>query len=343
MGLWGGLYACWILLFHDHVFTITRTLTVQFCYLLFVAANYYLQLYYAIPRLLHRKRYWAFVVLFPTAIALSALIRTPLAIWLQVHFFRPGAPAPDAATVFRLSFLNIFIWVVFTVAVQQVLEKIAARQYIDAMEKQRIRNELDFLKAQFNPHFLFNSINSIYGHIDRRNGKARSMLLSFSELLRYQLYECNVDKIVIEKEIQYIRNYVALQQERKEESLRVRLDIAEDVRGFTVAPLLLITFVENAFKYVSNNDDRAGEVEISLRRKGAGLLFRVYNTTDEGMAVRGIGIGETGGIGIANARRRLDLQYPDAHELTIADKGDSFEVNLHLTISSHVAKSHYSR
>lgn len=340
IGLWAGLYACWITLFHDHVFTVTRTLTVQFCYLLFVAANYYLQIWYAIPRLLHRKRYLAFVLLFPAAIAVSALLRTPLAIWLQTHFFRPGSPAPDVPAVFRDSFLNIFIWVVFTVAVQQVLEKIAARQYIDAMEKQRIRNELDFLKAQFNPHFLFNSINSIYGHIDRKNGKARNMLLSFSEILRYQLYECNVDKIVIEKEIQYIRNYVALQQERKEENLRVELDIAEDVRGFTVAPLLLITFVENAFKYVSTYEDRLNEVGISLRRKDAGVLFRVFNTTDEGMAPRKI---ENGGIGIANAKRRLDLQYPGAHELSIADRGDSYEVLLHLTLTTHVAQSHYSR
>lgn len=340
IGLWAGLYACWISIFHDHVFTITRTLTVQFCYLLFVAANYYLQVRYAIPRLLHRKRYGAFVLLFPTAIAVSALLRTPLAIWLQVHFFRPGSSAPDAAAVFRDSFLNIFIWVVFTVAVQQVLEKIAFRQYVDAMEKLRIRNELDFLKAQFNPHFLFNSINSIYGHIDRKNGKARSMLLSFSEMLRYQLYECNVDNIVIEKEIQYIRHYVALQQERKEENLRVELEIAEDLHGFTVAPLLLITFVENAFKYVSNYGDRENAVLISLRRKDEGVCFRVFNTTDQDGMRRNI---EQGGIGIANARRRLDLQYPGQHELQIADRGGSYEVLLYLKILSHVTQSHYSR
>ena len=340
IGLWAGLYACWITLFHDHVFTVTRTLTVQFCYLLFVVANYYLQVHYAIPRLLHRKRYLSFVVLFPTAIALSALLRTPLAIWLQVHYFRPGSPAPDAAAVFRDSFLNIFIWTGFTVAVQQVIEKIAVRQYVDAMEKQRIRNELDFLKAQFNPHFLFNSINSIYGHIDRKNGKARGMLLSFSELLRYQLYECNVDKIIIEKEIQYIRNYVALQQERKEENLRVELEIGEEVRGFSVAPLLLITFVENAFKYVSSHEDRVNEVVISIRRRGEMLSFRAYNTKDEGESVRAI---EKGGIGITNARRRLDLQYPGQHELLIEDRGDGYEVIVHLNIQANVAQSHYSR
>jgi two-component system LytT family sensor kinase len=159
-------------------------------------------------------------------------------------------------------------------------------------------------------------------------------------MLRYQLYECNVDSIVIEKELQYLRNYVALQQERKADNLRVRLDIAEDVRGFTVAPLLLITFVENAFKYVSSYEDRPNEVIISLRKKGEELSFRAYNTKEEGTVQPEI---ERGGIGIANARRRLDLQYPGRHDLKVADNGDSYEVLLNLNINAHVAQSHYSR
>ncbi|HEY1216560.1 MAG TPA: sensor histidine kinase [Bryobacteraceae bacterium] len=340
IGLWVGLYLCWITLFRDRVFTVTRTLTVQFCYLLFVAANYYAQLHYAIPKLLNRKRYLAFALFLPAAIAVTALLRTPLAIWLQVHYFRPGSPAPDAATVFRDSFLNVFIWVIFLVSIRLVLVKIWFRQYLDNMENERIRKELDFLKAQFNPHFLFNSINSIYGHIDRKNGKARTMLLSFSEMLRYQLYECDVDNIVIEKEVQYIRNYVALQQERKDENLAVVVDIAEDVRGFTIAPLLLITFVENAFKYVSNDEERENTVIISLQREEEELLFRAFNTKGEGMVRVEI---EKGGIGIANARRRLALQYPGKHQLEITDAGESYEVRLRLNIKPHVAESRYSR
>lgn len=340
IGLWSGLYLAWILLFHDHVFTITRTLTVQLCYLLFVVANYYIQVYYAIPRLLHRKRYLLFALCLPASIAVSALVRTPLAIWLQAHIFLPGHPAPDAVAVFRDSFLNIFIWVVFAVSVQQVIEKIGFRQHLDALDKQRIRHELDFLRAQFNPHFLFNSINSIYGQIDKRNGKAREMLLSFSEMLRYQLYECNVDKIVVEKELQYIRHYVALQQERKGENLRARLDIPDDIGGFTIAPLLLIAFVENAFKYVSAHEDRENQVVISFRRNGERLRFRVFNTKDEGTAGKER---EKGGIGIANARRRLDLQYPGKHLLTVTDGDCSHEVVLDLDIQTHVTESHYSR
>lgn len=340
IGLWVGLYGCWVFLFRDRVFTVTRTLTVQFCYLLFVAANYYAQLYYAIPQLLYRKKYAAFALFLPGAIGLSALLRTPLAMWLQTHVFRPGSVAPPFGAVFRDSFLNIFIWVMCLVAIRLVFEKIWFRQYIEIMEKEKIRNELDFLKAQFNPHFLFNSINSIYGHIDRKNGKARNMLLSFSEMLRYQLYECNVDSIIIDKEIQYLRNYIALQQERKEENVSVFLDVPEDVRGFMIAPLLLISFVENAFKYVSSYEDRENMVSVSLQKKDGQLIFRCFNTTEEDVVRNDM---ERGGIGISNTRRRLELQYPDKYELQITDRGLSFEVLLYLNIETHVVESRYSR
>jgi two-component system, LytTR family, sensor kinase len=340
IGGWAGLYVCWVVIFQDHALTLTKTLTIQFCYLLFIAANYYAQVGYAIPKLLHRKKYVLFLLFLPAAIGVSAFLRTPLAIWLQVDVFRPGSAAPDVAAVFRDSLLNIFIWVIIAVAVQQVIEKIGVRQYVDRMEKERIKNELDFLKAQFNPHFLFNSINSIYGHIDRQNGKARNMLHRFSQLLRYQLYECNVDSVVIEKEVQYLRNYVALQQDHTEDNLLVTLDISPDIRGFPVAPLLLVTFVENAFKYVSTDEHRPNEVIISLGRKGNILRFRAYNTKDDALQQPRL---ESSGIGIANARRRLDLQYPGRYELTISDNGDSYEVVLQLQIIPHLKRNHYSK
>jgi two-component system LytT family sensor kinase len=340
IGLWAVLYLSWITLFGNHVFSFSRTMTVQFCYLLFIAGDFYLQLYYAIPRLLYRKKYLLFSLFLPATIFLSALLRTLLALWLQRHYFRPVSPAPEFGGILRESVLNIFIWVICLVAMQLVFEKIRFHRYIDSIEKEKTRNELDFLKAQFNPHFLFNSINSIYGHIDRKNGKARTMLLSFSEMLRYQLYECNVDNIAIDKEIQYIRNYIALQQERKEENLFVFLNIPEDVRGFTIAPLLLIAFIENAFKYVSCWEDRENKVSISLYKKGDDFLFRAINTREEGTGRDRL---DKGGIGIANVRRRLDLQYPGKYELQIRDGKETFEIILNLKIEPHVIKSDYSR
>ena len=327
--LWAGLYLVWVLLFQDRTLTVTRTLTVQFCYLLFIAGNYYFQVYIAIPRLLYRKRYVAFALVLPAGVALSALLRVPLAMFLQRHFFHPGFPSPAFGSLFGDSFLNIFVWVTCLLAIRLIVEKIRFRQYIDTIEKEKVKNELDFLKAQFNPHFLFNSINSIYGHIDRKNSTARNMLLSFSEMLRYQLYECNVDHIPIDKEIHYIRNYISLQQVRKEEDLQVRLDIAENIKGFTIAPLLFITFIENAFKYVSYNGKGENKVEISLRKKDDWLVFRSFNTTDR--SVNGPGM-DRGGIGMANVQRRLDLQYPKQYEL-LTRKGEEFyEITLNLKI-----------
>jgi hypothetical protein len=316
-------------------------MTVQFCYLLFIAGAFYLQLYYSIPRLLYRKKYGLFALFLPATIGVSALLRTLLAVFLQRHYFRPvPVPAPGFDAVFRESLLNIFIWVICLVAGRLVFERVRFHRYIDSIEKEKTRNELDFLRAQFNPHFLFNSINSIYGHIDRRNGKARTMLLSFSEMLRYQLYECNVDSVGIDKEIQYIRNYIALQQERKEENLFVSLDIPENVRGFTIAPLLLIAFIENAFKYVSCREDRENKVMISLCKKGDHLQFRAFNTREEGTGRPRM---DKGGIGIVNVKRRLELQYPERYELQIRDEKETYEIILNLKIEPHVIKSHYSR
>jgi LytS/YehU family sensor histidine kinase len=202
------------------------------------------------------------------------------------------------------------------------------RKYVDSIEKENTRNELNFLKAQFNPHFLFNSINSIYGHIDKNNPTARNMLLTFSEMLRYQLYECNTDSIGIDKEINYIRNYVALQQTRKEESLAVSLTIKEDVQGFAIAPMLFIAFIENAFKYVSNSEAEENRVEICLDRQGDLLLFRTFNTREKnnGSPIR------HQGIGIANVRRRLELLYPGGYELHTEEAERSFEVRLRIQL-----------
>ena len=197
------------------------------------------------------------------------------------------------------------------------------------MAKQKEQAELDFLNAQFNPHFLFNSINSIYGHIDKQNATARNMLLTFSEMLRYQLYDCNSNVIDIEKEMKYIKNYVALQKERKDETLIINLIIDDNIKGIAVAPLLCIAFIENSFKHVSNSEEKENRIEISLIKKNDALHFRCYNTKEIN-AKNNI---EHKGIGIANARRRLQLLYPDKNDLEVIDDGDFYEVNLKLQVT----------
>jgi len=325
---WSLLYLFWVMVLQNRSLTFSRTLTVQFCYLAFIAGNYYFNLFFTIPRHLYRRKYALFGLSLIGGIVAGSLLRTLLALYMTKHVFQPGGAQPAFLSVFYNSLLNIAFWTIVILAGHLVIEKIRFRKYIDTIEKEKTKNELDFLKAQFNPHFLFNSINSIYGHIDKTNPTARNMLLTFSEMLRYQLYECNVDAISIDKEVHYIRNYVALQQIRKEEDLVVRLAISKEIKGFSIAPLLFIAFIENAFKYVSTGADE-NKVEIMLDKKEENVLsFRVFNTKERntGNAIR------DRGIGIVNVRRRLELLYPERHDLQIKDSDRTYEVNLEIRL-----------
>jgi len=327
--LWIGLYLLWVVVFQKRAFSFSRTMTIQFCYLLFIAGNYYFNVYYVVPVFLYRKKYEAFALLFLAGIVAASLLRVPLATYLSQHYFAPGKPPPGLSQLFFNSLINIFIWTICLVAGKLIVDRIRFQKYIEVIEKEKMKNELDFLKAQFNPHFLFNSINSIYGNINKSNSTAREMLLIFSEMLRYQLYECNTSVISIEKEISYIRNYISLQQIRKPENLSIQLNVSEDVRGITIAPLIFMAFIENSFKYVSNHEDRLNEVQISLARSNNQLFFKTFNTKEN---VNGREMIDPGGIGIANVKRRLELLYPDKHALMIQNNDHSFEVMLNLEV-----------
>lgn len=305
-------------------------MTVEFCYLLFIAGAYYFNVVFNVPGFLYRKKYVLFSINLAAILVLAAGLRTMLARYMSMHVFAPGHAAPVFTNIFFQSLLNISVWVACLLAIYLTVEKIRFRKYVDTLEKQKTQNELDFLKAQFNPHFLFNSIHSIYGHIDKNNPTARNMLLTFSEMLRYQLYECNVEAISIEKEISYIRNYTALQQIRKEEDLIVHLVLDPEVRGFSIAPLLFIAFIENAFKYVSNHDDRENRVAISLEKQGGALVFKSFNTRERNT---GRPIKDSGGIGVANVKRRLELLYPEKHDLSIEETDHSYQVTLKLELA----------
>lgn len=329
MALWVFLYFFWILIFQKRAFAFSRTMTVEFCYLLFVAGNFYFNTSINIPFFLYKRKYILFAVLFLAGIIAGSIARVPLALYMNRHYFNPSGPAPSLPDLFFNSFINIFIWTLCLVAAKLIIDRIRFQQYVENIKNEKYRAELDFLKAQFNPHFLFNSINSIYGHIDKSNRTARNMLLTFSEMLRYQLYDCNTETISIDKELNYIKNYIALQQTRKEESLIVTLDVDKDIKGFKIAPLLFIAFIENCFKYVSDDEERENKVAISLKKAGDVLEFRAFNTKEPANNSRI----DHKGIGIANVKRRLELLYPGRHNLIIGEQEQSHEVILKLQLS----------
>jgi two-component system, LytTR family, sensor kinase len=248
----------------------------------------------------------------------------PVSMLVNAYIFKVDVSHFDYLSVFYNSFINILFWVVIILTGKMIADKIRSQIYIEQIEKEKAANELNFLRAQFNPHFLFNSINSIYGHIDKSNKDARDMLLVFSDMLRYQLYECNVDQIELEREVNYIRNYIAMQKSRMNEKIAVNFCASENNGNIKIAPLLLISFIENAFKYVGFNEQRHNEVEIKLWHEDGKLFFRIFNTKDTFINRAE----KSSGLGIANAKRRLELIYPGMHLLQIDNREEDFEVML---------------
>jgi hypothetical protein len=204
------------------------------------------------------------------------------------------------------------------------------RELIRKIELENISTELEYLKAQINPHFLFNSINTIYFQIDKQNTGARETLSKFSDMLRYQLYECNGHEIPVEKEVGYLKNYVELQKLRKDENYAIEFSCSDEMKNFTLPPLLLVPFVENAFKHVSHFMDRKNIIKIELSKTGNLFRLRVFNTKDTAQRVA-----ENGGIGLKNVNRRLELLYKGRYLLDVVNTSENFEINLELKIESN--------
>jgi two-component system LytT family sensor kinase len=326
---WLGIYLLWIFVFRYYSFSLAKTITVKFCYLLFITADYYIAIYFIFPRFLKEKRYFYLIFYTTALIAISALLRALLALEMNRYVFTDHIYTPFLPLYFD-SLLNIFIWVQVIIMGKMVIDRIYNQQQLAHLEKEKVKQELEFLKAQINPHALFNSLNTIYGHIDKQNQTARNILLKFSGLLRYQLYDCSEDKISLEKEIEYIRNYISFQQIRKDEKLKVNVQITADPGEYTIAPLLLVVLIENAFKFVSSFADKDNKIDIGLYVNGNLFAFNVCNTTEQRQSLPLAN--NPGGIGLVNLKRRLELLYPGKYEIAFIQAADHYHAALKLEL-----------
>jgi LytS/YehU family sensor histidine kinase len=217
------------------------------------------------------------------------------------------------------------------VAIKSIRDRINSDKRANLLEKEKTENELRFLKSQMNPHFLFNAINSIYVLIKKDPDFAGLTLVKFADMLRYQLYECNADRIPIEKEIGYLDNYIELERLRKGSTLKTSYTVGATTGNFSIAPLLLIPFVENAFKYVSACPDKDNYVTVDLSYQDGIFEISVENSIDEDtMTPREKA---WGGIGLENVRRRLELIYKDCYALDISAREDVYSVLLTIQVA----------
>jgi two-component system, LytTR family, sensor kinase len=285
-------------------------------------------IYWLIPRYFLRKRYLVFALLVTAGLILaSVFITAALILVLRLDGVDIGIP-PLKELLFNL--VGNFYMMSLVVGFKSLRDKLQNERRSQLLEKEKTENELRFLKSQMNPHFLFNAINSIYVLIKKDPDFAALTLVKFADMLRYQLYECNAEEIPIEKEISYLDNYIELEKIRKGKVIHTRYEVGSDTCNFSIAPLLIIPFVENAFKYVSSCPDRHNFVTIDLNYQDDIFELSVENTVDEDTIIPKEK--SWGGIGLENVRRRLELIYKGRHALEISTSNLVYSVLLTIKV-----------
>ncbi len=194
------------------------------------------------------------------------------------------------------------------------------------LEKEKVNAELQMLKAQLHPHFLFNTLNNIYSFTQDVSDKASTMIMGLSQLLRYMLYECNKPLVPLDKELKMIRDYLALETARYDQGLETTLQMPKGSTNLLIAPLMLLPFIENAFKHGASQMTEHPWISLTLDIKDRELSMKLINGKPAGTG------SAKPGIGIANVHKRLELLYPDAHELQINDEDEMYIVNLKLEL-----------
>jgi two-component system LytT family sensor kinase len=218
--------------------------------------------------------------------------------------------------------------VMLSAAIYSGFSAIYKEQENKSLREEKIQAELAFLKTQINPHFLYNTLNYIYSLAYPVSEKLGDAVIKLSQLMRYMLTESASGDVDLQKEVDYITNYISIYQLRFEDTFFVDFKTEGDIAGKRVAALLLVPFVENAFKHgVVNDADRP--IRIRLKVAGNRLTFTVSNQISRGQK------DHSTGVGLPNIRRRMELIYPNRHELLIADNGNTYKATLNITITTN--------
>lgn len=322
----------------NNIFFSPYTLKFSF-YVIFQAAGVYFNLYYLIPKFLEKGHYLTYIgLVFFTIIATSMLIIPGyyLSAWWNEIPFQELFDRPTTDFMFFVkanSFPSTAASMTLAMSIKLTKNWIEAQRREQLLKQEKLETELKFLKSQFNPHFLFNTINSIFVLIHKNPDRASDSLAKFSNLMRYQLYDCNAQQIPLQQELTYLENFIELEELRQEANFELDAQMEEAIDGnLLIVPFILMPFVENAFKHVSQNQKGNNWVKIQLQIKDNQLFFKVINSTSD-VYKRTTDVIQYGGLGLKNVQRRLSLLYPERHQLEINEAQQTFQIKLQLELA----------
>ena len=332
LGFWFLLYTflCIIERFNKPLEPLGLIMSKQLISLLFYACLVYINFLFLMPEYLNKKRFWEYIGL----IILISIVITPLKLIATYLVLSMDLPKQQEFLIsnYYPYFLYSFAILVLSSLIKIVSDWGKQLKENQELETKTMQTELQLLKSQINPHFLFNTLNNLYALTLKKSAKAPEVVIKLSEMLRYMLYECNEKKVPLRKEIHYLENYLELEKLRQPDGMDIRFDVVGLDKDYQVAPLLFIAFVENSFKHGLNTNLQEGFVHMLLLIEDNQVNFQITNSKSNQLPISNHGDKKSGGIGLVNVKRRLDLMYPNKYELNINETPNAYEVLLELNL-----------
>lgn len=288
----------------------------------------YFIFYRIIPLYLDRDKLWKSMGLTLAAFAVATLLYRMTTEWILFPLTMPERNVPffNWKAFYWIAF-DLFITVAAATTVKMIRMHYRSLKFEQALMQEKLQSELNFLRAQINPHFLFNTLNNLYGLARKKSDHTADAILMLSKIMRFMLYDCRAPRIAVADEAKVIRDYIELEKLRYNERLKVQYEEHIEPPGGFIAPLLLLPFVENSFKHGAGGTTGIVEISVRLVVRNHTLDFEVRNIVDKDAPSP-----RSEGIGLKNVRRQLELLYPDRHELYVGRENGIFRAHLKIQI-----------
>ena len=281
--------------------------------------------YYLLPRFLYKNKIWIFIVLFTSVIFLVILIE---------EFFLEKLVYLDSGVAGKIRLFNSLFEVLPPILILIIYkfswDAIQKQKKIEVINRMIAESELQFLNSQINPHFLFNNLNNLYAYALDNSPKTPEIILQLSSILRYMLYDCRDKTVLLSKEIKNLEDYVQLTKLQLGDEGKVTFNAEGEAGSLSIAPLILMVFVENAFKHAPASQLKDIQINISIKIKVNTLYFYCENNYTESSNNDNL----SKGIGLKNVKGRLDLNYADKYKLNIESKNNWYKVILKIELDN---------
>ncbi len=292
--------------------------------------------YTLIPKYLGKKQYGKFFLFSLYTILTSTWLSFLIVMFALVFILKKDASLDPAVLHPELQVISLNFIVFLAISIKQVKRTFYMQQEKNELEKTALTTELKLkeaelklLKAQVHPHFLFNTLNNLYGLTLEKSDEAPGLVLRLSEILDYILYRCDEQRVLLKEEINNLKNYIEIEKIRYSSKLKLQQSFPENYKNLKIAPLIILPFVENAFKHGVSNFPGTAFVKIKISLIEKSLVVFIENSKNP---VRNKYKEHSKGIGLTNVRKRLDLMYPEKYILALDEKPKTYSVNLTLQL-----------